>query len=137
MKNYNRSFFSSELIGESYELVRHPSGLTVIVFPKKLSTTYAIMGVNCGSINSEAYIDGERTVFPDGVAHFIEHKLFTNEDGSDSFERFSDYGADANAYTSFNRTAYLFSCTENFKESLGELIEFVTHPYFTEESVRE
>ena len=135
MKNFKASVFSSDLIGEKYERVDHPSGLTVIVFPKDLTTTYAIMGVNCGSVNANSVIDGRSITFPDGVAHFIEHKLFTNEDGSDSFERFSDYGADANAYTSFNRTAYLFSCTENFEQSLGELIDFVTHPYFTEESV--
>lgn len=135
MKNCNLSVFSSDLIGERYECIEHSSGLTVIVFPKKLTSTYAIMGVNCGSVNATAAVDGQKMTFPDGVAHFIEHKLFTNEDGSDSFERFSDYGADANAYTSFNRTAYLFSCTENLEQSLGELISFVTHPYFTAESV--
>ena len=135
MNKRDISLFKSELLGESYERITHESGLTVIVFPKKLTTTYAIMGVGCGSIDTVADIDGKRIKFPDGIAHFIEHKLFTCEDGSDAFGHFSDYGADANAYTSFNRTAYLFSCTEKFEENLGELIDFVTHPYFTEESV--
>ena len=132
----NKEIFESAMLGERYERITHSSGLTIIVFPKKLTTAYAIMGVNCGSINTVARAaDASKTVFPEGVAHFIEHKLFTCEDGCDAFEHFSDYGADANAYTSFNRTAYLFSCTENFDQSLGELIDFVTHPYFTSESV--
>ena len=132
MNNYSSAIiFKNEKLGESYERFKHSSGLEIIVFPKKLTTAYAIMGVNCGSINTNA---GEK-IFPQGVAHFIEHKLFTCEDGSDAFERFSDYGADANAYTSFNKTAYLFSCTDNLEQSLGELVDFVTHPFFTDETV--
>ena len=133
----NKEFFASELLNESYEKITHPSGLDIYVFPKKLTTTYAIFGVKYGSVNNCFSVshDAAPTAYPDGIAHFLEHKLFINEDGSDSFERFSEYGADANAYTSFNKTAYLFSCTENFEESLGELIDFVTHPYFTPESV--
>lgn len=125
----------SELLCESYYSCKHPSGLTVIVFPKDLTTTYAIMGVRYGSINNSFIQNGERIDVPDGIAHFLEHKLFTNEDGSDSFERFSMLGADANAYTSFNKTAYLFNCTDDYTEPLGELLDFVTHPYFTPESV--
>ena len=125
----------SELLCEGYYSCKHPSGLSVIVFPKDLTTTYAVMGVKYGSINNRYTKDGEQVELPDGIAHFLEHKLFSNEDGSDSFEYFSSLGADANAYTSFNKTAYLFSCTENYKKALGELIDFVTHPYFSKESV--
>jgi len=133
----NKKIFTSELLNESYEKITHPSGLDIYVFPKKLTTTYAIFGVKYGSIHNSFSLNKEDSpiTYPDGIAHFLEHKLFINEDGSDSFEHFSKYGADANAYTSFNKTAYLFSCTENFEESLGELIDFVTHPYFTPESV--
>ena len=129
--------FSSEALGESYSVYRHPSGLDIYIFPKKMTSTYAVFSAKYGSTdNIFKTADAEDFItVPDGIAHFLEHKLFTNEDGSDSFERFSDFGADANAYTSFNKTAYLFSCTENFEESLSELISFVTHPYFTEESV--
>ena len=131
-----RKVFESSLLCEKYDKICHPSGLDIYVFPKKLTTAYAIFGVKYGSIhNSFILHDGSEITVPDGIANFLEHKLFTNEDGSDSFERFSQYGADANAYTSFNKTAYLFSCTENFENSLEELIRFVTHPYFTEESV--
>ena len=70
-----------------------------------------------------------------GIAHFLEHKLFSCEDGSDAFEKFAALGADANAYTSFSKTVYLFSCTENFYESLEQLLSFVSSPYFTEDGV--
>ncbi len=133
----DRSLIKSALLCEEYTLFSHPSGLKIYVFPKKLTTTYAVMGVSYGSICNRFSPDGsgEMITVPDGIAHFLEHKLFTNEDGSDSFERFAEYGADANAYTSFNKTAYLFSCTDNCAQALGELIDFVTHPYFTDESV--
>ena len=132
-----RSVLKSSLLSEEYTLFSHPSGLKIYVFPKNLTTTYAIMGVRYGSLNNRFSLRGsdEMLTVPDGIAHFLEHKLFTNEDGSDSFERFAQYGADANAYTSFNKTAYLFSCTDDCADALGELIDFVTHPYFTDSSV--
>lgn len=124
----------SLLLGEKYYVAHHESGLPVIVFPKKMSTTYAMMAVRFGAVDNLPDLSG-KTPFPDGVAHFLEHKLFTNEDGSDSFERFSALGADANAYTSHSRTVYLFSCTDRFDECLAELLRFTTHPWFTPESV--
>ena len=129
----NWKLHESPLLGERYYSCTHTSGLPIFVFPKKLSTTYALFAVNYGSVDN---VDGEGQVrFPHGIAHFLEHKLFANADGSDSFERFSAFGADANAYTAYNRTVYLFSCTDRFRDSLSELLEFVTHPYFTKESV--
>ena len=133
----HKTVFESPALGEKYIYIEHESGLSVYVFPKPMSTLYAILGAHYGSIDNFLLREGEtepRRV-PDGIAHFLEHKLFEGEDGSDSFERFSEYGADANAYTSFNKTAYLFSCTDRFRESLGELLDFCTHPHFTEESV--
>ncbi len=131
-----RELFESKLLDERYYKFTHPTGLTVYVYPKKMSTVYALFGVRYGSVNNNFRTrDGEQITVPDGIAHFLEHKLFFNEDGSDSFERFSELGADPNAYTSFNKTAYLFSCTDGFEDSLGELIDFVTHPYFTPDSV--
>lgn len=131
----NCKLFKSSLLCEEYREYKHSSGLSVIVFPKSLTTTYAIMGVKYGSLNSSFTVAGKQITVPDGIAHFLEHKLFVNEDGSDSFEKFSALGADANAYTSFNKTAYLFSCTDDYRAPLRELIDFVTHPYFTPESV--
>lgn len=128
----------SPLLQEEYREYHHPSGLTICIFPKKMSSTYALFGTKYGSIHNRFRLkDTEEWItVPDGIAHFLEHKLFTNEDGSDSFERFSDYGADANAYTSEGKTCYLFSCTDHFEQSLEELLRFVTHPYFTPESVQ-
>lgn len=130
--------FKSELLAEQYKKYEHPSGLDIYIFPKKLTTYYAIFGVKYGSIHNSFARKSEPEniiTIPDGVAHFLEHKLFANEDGSDSFERFSELGADANAYTAFNKTAYLFAATENFYPSLRELITFVRHPYFSKENV--
>ena len=125
----------SELLCESYYSCRHPSGLTVIVFPKDLTTTYAIMGVRYGSINNSFIQNGDRIDVPDGIAHFLEHKLFSSEDGVDACEILASLGADANAYTSNNKTVYMFSCTENFEEALAELVSFVYDPHFTAENV--
>lgn len=128
--------YESPLLNEKYKKIKSDCGLNVYIYPKEMSTAYALFGVKYGSVNN-SFTDakGKNITVPDGIAHFLEHKLFFNEDGSDSFERFSEYGADANAYTSFNKTAYLFSCVGDITASLGELIDFVTHPYFTKESV--
>ena len=129
--------YQNSFLGEEYHLFEHSSGLPIYIFPKKMTSTYAIFGTNYGSIHNRFSIGStaEPITVPDGIAHFLEHKLFTAEDGSDAFERFSEYGADANAYTSFNKTCYLFSCTDRFEDSLRELLNFVTHPYFTKETV--
>jgi predicted Zn-dependent peptidase len=83
-------------------------------------------------------IEGDKdfTSVPDGIAHFLEHKMFECEGGVDAFELYAKTGASANAYTSNTMTAYLFSCTEKFDESLEILLDFVTHPYFTEATVQ-
>ncbi|NLZ36355.1 MAG: insulinase family protein [Clostridiales bacterium] len=122
---------------EKYYYIHHKSGLDVYVFPKKMSVSYAIFGTRYGSIDNKFRLkgDAEYTEVPDGIAHFLEHKMFENEDGVDTFKRYAKYGASANAYTSFQLTAYLFSCTSNFYENLDILLDFVTHPYFTPETV--
>ena len=129
---------ASELLGESYDVTRHASGLPIYVFPKDCATTHAIFAARFGSLDRCYREPGSRewVTLPDGTAHFLEHKLFDNPDGSDSFARFSELGADANAYTDYGHTAYLFSCTEHFDEALAELLRFVTTPYFTPESIR-
>ena len=132
MKRIERS---SALLRESYTSFLHPSGLRIFVYPKQLTTSYAVLAVQYGSLDDRFLLDGEECTLPDGIAHFLEHKLFESEDGTDAFSAFSALGADANAYTSYTRTAYLFSCTENFSGALRELISFVTHPSFRRESV--
>jgi predicted Zn-dependent peptidase len=124
-------------IKEKYHYYKDKSGLDVYVFPKKLSTTYAIFATKYGSIENtfKTKEDDEFFKVPNGVAHFLEHKMFENEDGSDTFEKFGQLGASANAYTSNEMTAYLFSCTDEFEKSLITLLDYVSHPYFTKENV--
>lgn len=123
----------SELLCEKYEILRLSCGVTLNLFPKKTSSTVAMISADFGAMDRRLQ-NGE--LLPAGVAHFLEHKLFTNEDGSDSFERFSALGADANAFTSVKRTVYYFSAAEHFDECFRELLTFVMHPAFTEESVQ-
>ena len=128
---------NNEKLGECYYFHKHKSGLSVYVFPKSFSTTYAILATRYGSLEQTFRIRGEDSFItvPDGVAHFLEHKMFEEEDGSDAFQKFAPFGASANAYTSNDKTAYLFSATENVLPSLEVLLSFVTHPHFTEENV--
>ncbi len=127
----------SDLLREKYYEIEHRSGLKIIVFPKDRKSTYAVFATKYGSMDTEFRVDGgEFVTVTDGVAHFLEHKLFENPDGSDSFANFSKYGADSNAYTSYDRTAFLFNCTEHFGECLTELLTFVTTPYFTPATVQ-
>ncbi|MFC4077901.1 EF-P 5-aminopentanol modification-associated protein YfmH [Salinithrix halophila] len=113
-----------------------PNGLQVYLLPKPgFNKTYATFTTKYGSIDNHFRPPGKDEVkVPDGIAHFLEHKMFEEKDG-DVFARFSNQGASANAFTSFERTAYLFSCTEKVEENLTTLIDFVQNPYFTDQTV--
>ena len=126
----------SQRIGDSYYKIDHPTGLTIYVYPKEgYNSAYAIFGTKYGSINTKFSLDdGDIITVPDGIAHYLEHKLFESEDG-DAFDRYAKTGANANAFTSFEKTCYLFSCTEKFNESLEILLDFVQTPYFTAQTV--
>lgn len=126
----------SQRIGDSYYKIDHPTGLTIYVYPKEgYNSAYAIFGTKYGSINTKFSVDGgNRITVPDGIAHYLEHKLFESEEG-DAFARYAKTGANANAYTSFEKTCYLFSCTDKFDESLEILLDFVQDPYFTAQTV--
>ena len=126
----------SSLVKESYYVIEHPSGLTIYVHPKEgYRSAYAVFGTNYGSVNTKFRVNGGDIItVPDGIAHYLEHKLFESEDG-DAFVRYAATGADANAYTSFEKTCYLFSCTDKFEESLEILLDFVQSPYFTAQTV--
>lgn len=126
----------NELLNEKYYDIDHPSGLKIFVMPKEnYSSTYAIFATKYGSIDTMIQMDdGTFKEIPEGTAHFLEHKLFESED-LDAFERFAKTGASANAYTSFDRTGYLFSCSANFKKNLEILLDFVQNPYFTQATV--
>lgn len=113
-------------------------GMEVYVLPKPgYIKKYAIFSTRFGSIDNRYRVEGTEEIqqLPDGVAHFLEHKLFEDERGN-VFDRFAALGASANAFTSFTNTTYLFSCTSFFKENLELLLDFVQEPYFTAETVR-
>lgn len=127
--------FCDPITQESYILAHHPTGLQIYLMPRKeYSSSYAVFGTRYGSVDVSFKTDKGDIVVPEGIAHFLEHKLFESEDG-DAFARFSATGANANAYTSFDRTCYLFSCTSRFEENLEILLDFVQSPYFTEKTV--
>ena len=131
-------FTKNKATGEELYYGTHSSGLEMYIIPKKgYSKTYAIFGTRYGSVDSEFVVPGETeaTKVPDGIAHYLEHKMFDQPDGSNVFDKFSKYGGNANAFTSFNMTAYLFSATSNIEENLETLMDYVQSPYFTKESV--
>ena len=114
------------------------NGLTVMIIPKKGTIKkYAIWGTHYGSINNDFVVPGEanETKVPDGIAHFLEHKMFEQENGTNSLDTLTAIGANANAYTTNDHTAYLFECTDNFEEAFTELADYIQHPYFTDENV--
>lgn len=125
-----------EQINEKLYYEKLDNGLDVYILPKHgFSKSYATFTTKYGSIDNYFQIPGKEEVkVPDGIAHFLEHKMFEEEDG-DVFNKFANYGASANAFTSFDRTAYLFSSTGHVKENLNTLLDFVQSPYFTHENV--
>lgn len=114
------------------------NGMKVIIIPKQnTKKKYVIWGTHFGSIDNRFIMPqtGEEVFIPDGVAHFLEHKMFEQPDGTNSLDTLMALGIDANAYTTNDHTAYLFECTDHFKEALNELMDYVQHPYFTDENV--
>ena len=130
-QNTNRAL--TEAAADEWKVL--PSGLTVLVRPMPgYSGTHVIYATRFGSIDRDFRVDGREVHLPAGVAHFLEHKMFEDEDG-DAFAKFAKTGANANAFTSFDRTCYLFTATEQLDESLDVLLGMVGHPYFTEQTI--
>lgn len=128
----------SSKIKEKEYIEKLDNGMTVIIIPKKnLNKKYIIWGTHFGSIDNRFIMPGtgEEVFIPDGVAHFLEHKMFEQPNGTNSLDTLMALGLEANAYTTNDHTAYLFECTDNFYEGLDELMDYVQHPYFTDENV--
>lgn len=133
-----KKIIKNERTGEQYTYIKHQTGLDIFIWKMEdYSTTHALFGTKYGSINTKFKTKNEPDFItvPNGIAHYLEHKLFENED-CDVFKLYAKTGASANAYTSFDKTAYLFSCTDNVYDSLEILLSFVQNPYFTEETVQ-
>src|SRR5690625_684043 len=131
----NKTSYSQ--IEETVYSKKMENGLNVFLFPKKeMSKTYSLFSTNYGSIDQTFIPAGkeEMITVPDGIAHFLEHKLFEKED-RDVFADFGKQGASANAYTSFTKTAYLFSATNNIDKNVETLLDFVQDPYFSDQTV--
>ena len=114
------------------------NGLTVMIIPKKgIQKKYIIWGTHYGSNDNKFIVPGEENVteVPKGVAHFLEHKMFEQENGVNSLDKLTSIGVNANAYTTNDHTAYLYECTDNFYEALDEFMDYVQHPYFTDQNV--
>lgn len=125
-------------VKEKLYIEKLENGLTVMIIPKHgIQKKYVIWGTNYGSNDNKFIVPGEEKVteVPNGVAHFLEHKLFEQENGTNSLDTLTALGVNANAYTTNDHTAYLFECTDNFYEALDELMDYVQHPYFTDENV--
>lgn len=134
----DKQIISSSQLDEQYTVVHHLSGLDIMLWKKEgFSTVEALFGTKYGSINNCFKTDDTDGFIrvPDGIAHYLEHKLFESDDNSSVFELYAQTGASANAFTSTDITAYLFSCTDNYEQSLEILLDFVQSPYFTKENV--
>lgn len=131
--NYKKEIIKSAGLGEQYYKIIHPSGCTVCLYPMEgFSSTYAIFGVNYGSVDRVFKTEKDKKFIetPQGAAHFLEHKLFENV-----LEKFAETGANFNAFTNFDRTTYMFYCSQKFEENLEILLNFVQNPCFTDETV--
>lgn len=125
----------NNVLNESYQLIKTDCGLQVACYNMPgYNAVHAVFATNFGSIDRKFVMNGQEYSVPAGVAHFLEHKMFENEDG-DAFDKYAKTGANANAFTSFDKTCYIFTATDNIDASLDILLNFVTTPYFTPQTV--
>ena len=124
-------------VGEVLFREKLSNGLEVMVLPRPgFTRKMAYFVTDFGSIHTDFLLEGRKIHAPAGIAHFLEHKMFDLPGGRDVSAELAALGADTNAFTSYDITAYYISCTDNFPQALRLLIEFVSTPYFTEESVQ-
>lgn len=134
----DKKIIKNEFLNEQYSVQTHKSGLTIMMYQNKnFSSAYALFGTKYGSLDNSFKTGDEQNfkTYPAGIAHFLEHKLFESEEG-DAFAEYAKTGASANAFTSYDRTCYEFTCTDKFRENLSILLKCVTTPYFTAQNVQ-
>lgn len=125
-------------INETLYIEKLQNGMTFMFIPRKNTRKkYVIWGTHYGSNDNKFIVPGEENIteVPNGVAHFLEHKMFEQENKPNSLDVLTGLGVEANAYTTNDHTAYLFECTDNFYEALDELMDYFQHPYFTDQNV--
>ena len=124
-------------IGETLYTGQLPNGLSLFIVPKKgFRSAFALFGTRYGGAMRRFEIDGEVRETPEGIAHYLEHKMFDMPEGENALTELSENGADPNAFTSTDMTCYYFNCTSAFEENLRMLLKFVSTPYFTPETVQ-
>lgn len=125
-------------IKEKLYIEKLDNGLTIMIIPKaNTKKKYITWGTNFGSIDNH-FIDPktkEEVQIPDGVAHFLEHKMFEQSNGTNSLDILSSIGVDPNAYTTNDHTTYLYECNDHFYEALDEFMDYVQNPYYTDDNV--
>ncbi len=127
--------FEFPRLGEEYWEERLENGMRICVVPKRgFVRSYAFLAVDYGSVDTKYTVGGKTYRTPDGVAHYLEHKMFDLPEGN-AMQLYAAHGGSPNAFTSYAMTAYYFDCTEEFEENLKTLLRLVTVPYFTPESV--
>jgi predicted Zn-dependent peptidase len=134
----NKATVANQRLNESYLTAKLPSGLTVYYYPMKgYASAMAVYAARYGSVDItfKTANDKDFVTVPAGIAHYLEHKLFENADGSDAAKLFAQTGANCNAATGFGKTDYYFSCSREFYKNLAILLDFVQSPYFTPASV--
>lgn len=118
------------------------NGLEIIIIPNnefsKKKNYYFNYGTYYGALNNEFVPKGESkmTIFPNGIAHFLEHKMFESKDGNKPFDFYAKTGSYVNAFTSYKSTCYIVTGNKKMKENLEYLLTFVNSPYFTDENVK-
>ncbi len=133
-----KQILTNSRLNECCTRIKHDSGLTVCLYPMSgFSSAFAIMGTRYGSVDTtfKTNEDADFVTVPEGIAHYLEHKLFEGEE-CNAFENFAKTGAYSNAFTSFDTTAYHFTCSDKFADNLRILLDFVQEPYFTDENVQ-
>lgn len=122
-------------IDETLFIKHYENGLTAVFVQKKdFNKVHASVTTKFGSLNNHFLVNDQEYEIVDGIAHFLEHKMFEKESG-DMFEKFSEGGASANAYTSFDHTCYYFTSSSNFEKNFETLLEMMTTPYYTDKTV--
>lgn len=125
----------SKRIKEKYYFATLDNGFKITVIPKESPTYYAMLCCDFGNADLTYENNDQTYTLPSGTAHFLEHKMFESEDGSDAFLEFDRFGGNANAFTSFENTGYYFSCTDNFYDNLAVLLKSTSSVHFSDESV--
>lgn len=127
--------FENHYLNEKLHYKKSASGLDIYTIPKQgFSKTFVYFGVKFGGKDVAKIVDGQVKKWPEGTAHFLEHKLFESQE-KDLFQKFNSRGASINAYTNASSTVYYFSCTEQLRENLDALLRMVQHLELTEEDV--